>query len=109
VSYLNEATGKNYSPDTKETVKLISGRLSEGRTFDDFKHVIEVKAAEWLHNDRMNQYLKPTTLFAQANFESYLNQKNPNGDRRAPYGRHEERDAGTGQKHQGGKWDGLIH
>lgn len=75
VSYLNEATSKNFSSETKETVKLISGRLSEGRTFDDFKHVIDVKAAEWLHNDRMNQYLKPTTLFAQSNFESYLNQK----------------------------------
>lgn len=80
VSYLNEATGKNFSPETKETVKLISGRLSEGRTFQDFKHVIDVKTAEWLHSERMNQFLKPTTLFAQSNFESYLNQKRRDGD-----------------------------
>jgi uncharacterized phage protein (TIGR02220 family) len=75
VNYLNTATNKNYSSDTKETIKLISGRLTEGRTIEQFKHVIDVKTEEWLGNEKMERCLKPNTLFAQSNFESYMNQK----------------------------------
>lgn len=90
VSYLNAATGKNFSSDTKETIKLISGRITDGRTIEQFKHVIDVKAEEWLGNEKTEGWLKPNTLFAQSNFESYLNQKRV------------IRGGGNGAKSQGG-------
>ncbi len=73
VSRLNERTGCSYSPDTKETVKAISGRLSEGYTVKDFINVIESKCDEWGRDPKMRQYLTPKTLFRQSNFERYFN------------------------------------
>ena len=43
-------------------------------TVDDFKTVIDKKCAEWLGNPKMEQYLRPETLFG-TKFESYLNAK----------------------------------
>lgn len=77
VSYLNMKTGKNFGHKNKETIKYIKGRLSEGRTLEDFKYVIDVKVAEWLHKPDMANYLRPNTLFRPSNFENYLNQSPP--------------------------------
>jgi uncharacterized phage protein (TIGR02220 family) len=75
ISYLNEKTGKHFLPDSAGTIKLINGRLAEGRTLENFKHVIDVKAGQWLGDSKMDAYLRPDTLFAQSNFESYLNER----------------------------------
>lgn len=74
IDYLNARVGANYRPNTAETIKLIHGRLSEGRTIEDFKYVIDVKADEWIGTSQ-EQYLRPKTLFAQSNFENYLQQR----------------------------------
>jgi hypothetical protein len=42
-------------------------------TVEDFKRVIDIKAAEWLGTEN-DQYLRPQTLFG-TKFEGYLNQK----------------------------------
>lgn len=73
VDYLNEKTGKKFEDKSKDTRKHIKARINEGRTFDDFKHVIDVKCAEW-KGTSMSQYLRPSTLFG-SKFESYLNQE----------------------------------
>lgn len=73
VSYLNEKAGTNYKPTTKKTQALIKARFSEKFTLEDFKAVIDIKAAEWLGTE-MQKYLRPETLFG-TKFESYLNQK----------------------------------
>lgn len=73
VDYLNSVCGTNYRPNTKNTQKHINARIAEGYTLDDFKTVIDKKAAEWKGKD-MEQYLRPDTLFG-TKFESYLNQK----------------------------------
>lgn len=73
VSALNRACKTNYRSSTKETQKLITQRLSEGFTLDDFYKVIETKSAQWLGNDEMKKYLRPQTLFGR-NFEAYLNE-----------------------------------
>ena len=39
---------------------------------EDFKLVIDIKAAEWLNDTEMNRYLRPDTLFG-SKFEIYLN------------------------------------
>lgn len=74
VEYLNEKTGSHYMASSKNTVSMIKARIQEGHTVDDFKAVIDVKAAEWLGTEQ-EQYLRPETLFCAKHFESYLNQK----------------------------------
>lgn len=75
INYLNEKTGKKFSPKSEANKKLINGRFTEGRTLADFKHVIDVKCQEWLKNQDMNKYLRPDTLFSAKNFERYVNEK----------------------------------
>jgi uncharacterized phage protein (TIGR02220 family) len=73
VSYLNNATGKKYSPKTDKTIRLINALLNKKYEYKDFTHVIDVKCQEWKNDDKMSQYLRPETLFG-SKFESYLNQ-----------------------------------
>lgn len=75
IDYLNQKTGKRFSPKSKANQKLINGRIAEGRTLEDFKHVINVKCDEWLNDEKMQRYLRPGTLFRPSNFENYLNQQ----------------------------------
>lgn len=75
ISYLNEKAGKNFSHKSEANKKLINGRMNEDRTIEHFKHVIDVKCEEWLNDPEMEEYLRPSTLFSQTNFEKYVNQK----------------------------------
>lgn len=74
VSYLNKKAGTKYRPSTPKTQALIRARESEGFSLDDFKIVIDKKCAEWIGDERMEQYLRPETLFG-TKFEAYLNAK----------------------------------
>jgi uncharacterized phage protein (TIGR02220 family) len=87
IGYLNEKTGKKFSPSARQTVEFIQGRLAEGRTLSDFKHVIDVKVAKWKGKSWTDSrtgkpvmgddYLRPETLFRPGHFESYLNEIMP--------------------------------
>ncbi len=77
IRYLNLKTNKNFRTTTKEYRKHISARIKQGATAEQFKYVIDVKCAEWLHNEQMRQHLTPTTLFRESNFDKYLNQQMP--------------------------------
>lgn len=85
IAYLNGKTGKKFKATNKETLKHISGRLSEGATLEDFKKVIDIKCSQWLGDPKMEEYLRPSTLFAPSKFESYLNTRA--GEKK--YGRNE--------------------
>ena len=74
VCYLNQKAGTRYKTTTPKTRRIINARLEEGFTLDDFKTVIDKKCTEWLGNEKMEQYLRPETLFG-TKFESYLNAK----------------------------------
>lgn len=74
MEYFNNITGKKYKASSKSTRSHITARLKEGFSVDDFKSVIDKKTAEWKDNPKMEQYLRPETLFG-TKFESYLNQK----------------------------------
>jgi len=84
ISYLNEKTGKKFNPKSKETSSMILARAKEGATLDEFKKVIDVKAAKWRGDPKMDDYLRPSTLFRPTNFENYLNEIIP--DRKKPSG-----------------------
>lgn len=77
IDYLNEKTGSQFRNNTKKTQTLIKARFAEGFNLDDFKKVIDTKAAEWLNDSKMSKFLRPETIFG-TKFESYLNQKSIN-------------------------------
>ena len=74
INYLNLKTNKHYKTTTPKTIREIKARLNEGFNLEDFKIVIDNKCSEWLEDKKMEQYLRPDTLFS-TKFESYLNQK----------------------------------
>ncbi len=80
IKYFNKRTDQKRSFHCQETIRLINGRLNEGRTIDDFKHVIDTKFTQWQNNDRMRQFIRPSTLFRPGNFEDYLNEPYENPD-----------------------------
>ena len=74
IDYFNEITNQKRSYTCDGTNKLINGRLNEGRTMDDFKHVIDTKYTQWKNDKKMSQFIRPSTLFRPENFENYLNE-----------------------------------
>jgi uncharacterized phage protein (TIGR02220 family) len=78
IDYLNQKTGSQYRASSRKTKEAINARWNEGNRLEDFKKVIDIKTAEWLNNDKMNSYLRPSTLFSPK-FEEYLNQKQKGG------------------------------
>lgn len=81
VAYLNSKCGTSFKASTKATQEHINARLGEGFTLEDFRKVIDTKAAEWINDAGMRKYLRPQTLFGK-NFESYLNQQRQAGNQR---------------------------
>lgn len=74
VRYLNERVGSSFKPGSKRTVNLIEKQVSEGYGFQDFQHVIDLKAEQWGPDPEMRRYLRPETLFGPK-FESYVNER----------------------------------
>ena len=72
IDHLNSLTGSSYRPTTRETIRLLSGRLSEGYNVEDCKAVIRHRWEKWQGDPHMREYIRPSTLFRPANFESYL-------------------------------------
>lgn len=72
VDFLNEKAGTAYRPTTKKTQTLIDARMHEGFTVEQIKIVIQKKCDDWLGNAKMEEFLRPLTLFGDK-FESYLN------------------------------------
>lgn len=73
INYLNEKANRQFKSTTKKTQSLIKARFNDGWEVEDFKTVIDKKTQEWLGDSKMENYLRPETLFG-TKFESYLNQ-----------------------------------
>lgn len=73
VDYLNCRTGRSFKAASKATVRHARARVAEGYGIEDFKRVIDVKAAQWENDPNISRYLRPETLFGPK-FESYLNE-----------------------------------
>lgn len=73
IDYLNKKADRQFKSTTSKTKLLIRARFNEGWGVDDFKTVIDKKTKEWLGNSKMENFLRPQTLFG-TKFESYLNQ-----------------------------------
>lgn len=70
--FFNSTAGKNYSVnDCKPYVEKL---ISQGYKVEDIKHVIQVKSEQWKGDQKMDQYLRPMTLFGEK-FSSYLQEQ----------------------------------
>jgi uncharacterized phage protein (TIGR02220 family) len=76
ISYLNEKANTKFKDGNKANQRMISGRLDEGHTLEDFKTVIDNMVAKWKGTE-WEQYLRPQTLFQASKFENYLNFTKP--------------------------------
>ncbi|MFK4329976.1 putative phage protein (TIGR02220 family) [Bacillus sp. RC240] len=79
LDYLNEKAKKKYNHKSEGHRKFIRARWNEDYTVDDFKTVIDNKVPQWLgkfdkDGKTLEQYLRPSTLFAQKHFDNYLNE-----------------------------------
>ncbi|MCT3542072.1 DNA replication protein [Lentilactobacillus buchneri] len=73
IDYLNKKANKHFRY-TETSKRLIIARNKEKFSLDDMKKVIDNKCNDWLNDDKMNQYLRPATLFQSKKFEGYLNE-----------------------------------
>jgi uncharacterized phage protein (TIGR02220 family) len=76
VEHLNEKAAKRYKPTSKDTQTLIRARMNDGFKTEDFITVIDKMCAKWKGDAKMDDYLRPSTLFG-TKFESYLNTSVP--------------------------------
>lgn len=83
IDYLNKKADAGFKPEAQSTRRLIKARFNESFTEQNFYSVIDLKVDEWSTDEKMNQYLRPQTLFG-TKFESYL-QKAGNGAGRKVY------------------------
>ena len=72
IDYLNKKANKNFKASSKETRRLILARWKDGYRLEDFQRVIDGRVAKWYTDAKMQEYLRPMTLFS-SKFESYLN------------------------------------
>ena len=76
VDYLNEKAGTMYMVGNPE-LNRIRSLLDAGYTPEQMQKVVDKKCAEWLNDDKMRTYLRPTTLFGDK-FGEYLAAPEPN-------------------------------
>lgn len=70
LNFLNEKTGRSYQP-VAANVGMIAARLKEGATVEDLRAVIAKKCREWRGDEKMDEYLRPKTLFNATNYAQY--------------------------------------
>lgn len=79
LDYLNDAKRKLTGNEalrgfrlTPSVKRLITPRLKEKFTIEDFKAVIDFKCESWKDNKKMQEYIRPSTLFNASHFPEYL-------------------------------------
>ena len=77
IDYLNQKTGKSFKHTSAGHRKGIKARWNEAYRLDDFKKVIDIKCDDWMKDNNMAQYLRPSTLFG-TKMDQYLNQVRQN-------------------------------
>ena len=62
IEYLNEKTGSDYRAD-RANAERIQALLDAGYSPEQIRSVIDKKCAEWLGDEKMRPYLRPSTLW----------------------------------------------
>ncbi|MDD3535184.1 MAG: conserved phage C-terminal domain-containing protein [Candidatus Cloacimonetes bacterium] len=71
IADLNERSKKRFLP-TETASNAIIRLIRSGYTVQDFCRVHEAMVRLWLHDEKMNRYLRPSTLYRPSNFDEYL-------------------------------------
>jgi uncharacterized phage protein (TIGR02220 family) len=71
IDHLNKVSGKAFLSRSKGTQRHIDARVNDGFTLEDFITVIDHRVPKWINDEKMNEYIRPETLFGPK-FESYL-------------------------------------
>ena len=71
IEFLNRKAKRNYRP-VQVNLDFCLARLREGYTLQDLKCVVVLMCRKWLHDEKMNEYLRPATLFNRQNFSQYI-------------------------------------
>lgn len=74
LNFLNQTANKKFRP-VLANLKFIKARLKEHST-EVLKQVIQLKTFEWKDDFKMNDYLRPETLFNPTKFETYVQKVN---------------------------------
>lgn len=70
---LNTESGRNFKP-VKSNLKFIRARLGEGHSPEDISAVTKHYCAKWRSDAKMQEYIRPATLFNGEKFQGYLEQ-----------------------------------
>lgn len=73
IDYLNRRMGTSYKPDSKGIKAILDPRLKDGYTVEDCKTVVDNMIMAWGNDEKMRQYIRPSTLFRPSHIDSYLN------------------------------------
>ena len=74
LSFFNSTCNSQYRTINKEIVGMITARLDEKYTVAAFKRVIEYKYKQWVVDEKMRPYIRPSTLFRPTKFPEYLSE-----------------------------------
>lgn len=70
LDFLNSKTNRRYQP-VEANLKLIVARLKEGASVEDCRAVVAKKCREWSGDEKMDEFLRPATLFNATKFAQY--------------------------------------
>lgn len=70
LSFLNEKAGKRFKT-VDANVDMIVARLKEGYTPTELRQIVAKKTRAWANDEKMNEYLRPATLFNKTNCAQY--------------------------------------
>lgn len=73
LNYLNTKSKKNFR-NVKANIDLIKARLKE-YSVEDLKMVVDTKVANWVNDEKMNQFIRPSTLFNATNCAQYVSEQ----------------------------------
>lgn len=71
LEYLNKKTGRRFR-EVDSTLAPIMARLKEGFTESECRLVIDDRWGRWGHDERMEEYCRPATIFGKEKFPGYL-------------------------------------
>ena len=75
IAYLNDKADKDFKFIESNMVNIRARLNEKDTTVADCKLVIDNKVARWKCDAKMNEYLRPITLFGKKNFDNYRNAK----------------------------------
>lgn len=71
IQELNDLAGRSFEPDSKYVSKHVEARLKEYPK-EDLIDMVRLMVYKWKGDTKMDQYLRPSTLFAAENCANYV-------------------------------------